>query len=72
MAVQIQNHNSWKNEHDELSQFGYKKQLNRTLNLFSTFGLAFSYISPVVGVYTLFTTGLCTGGPAYIWGRQSD
>ena len=38
----------------DLTQFGYKQQLKRTLTLFSTIGLAFSYISPVVGVYSLF------------------
>jgi len=29
-----------------VNEFGYKQQLRRTLTLFSTFGLAFSYISP--------------------------
>lgn len=57
-------------ENDDLAKFGYKQQLFRTLNLFSTFGLAFSYISPVVGVYTLFGLGLCTSGPSFIWGIQ--
>jgi hypothetical protein len=44
----------------EIEKFGYKQTLERTLGLFSTFGLAFSYISPVVGVFwnSLTTLGL--------------
>jgi hypothetical protein len=61
---------STKNAEDsnDLARFGYKQQLQRTLNLFSTFGLAFSYISPVVGVYTLFGLGLTSSGGSFIWG----
>jgi hypothetical protein len=55
---------------NDLARFGYKQQLQRTLSLFSTFGLAFSYISPVVGVYTLFGFGLTSSGPIFIWGKQ--
>ena len=50
-----------------LARFGYKQELRRRLHLFADFGIAFTYISPVVGIYSLFTLGLGTGGPAYLW-----
>ncbi len=37
------------------------------LSLFDNFAVAFSYLSPMVGIYSLFTLGLATGGPRYIW-----
>lgn len=54
-------------ESADLARFGYKSELQRTLGFFSNFGVAFSYLSPVVGIYSLFILGLGTGGPAYIW-----
>ncbi len=52
---------------DDLERLGYKPELARTLDLLASFSIAFSYISPVVGVYTLFGFGLSSGGPAYLW-----
>jgi amino acid transporter len=49
-----------------LSGFGYRQELDRSLSLLSTFGLAFSYISPVVGVYTMFGLGICSGGAQFV------
>ena len=37
------------------------------LGLFANFSVAFTYLSPMVGIYSLFILGLGTGGPAYIW-----
>jgi amino acid transporter len=50
-----------------LESLGYRPQLNRVLGLFSNFSVAFTYLSPMVGIFTLFSLGLATGGPAYIW-----
>jgi len=50
-----------------LESLGYKPQLNRVLGLFSSFSVAFTYLSPMVGIYSLFVLGLGMGGPAYIW-----
>src|ERR1700694_2631200 len=50
-----------------LARLGYKPDLQRTLSLFANFGIAFCYISPVVGVYSLFGYGLATAGPAFVW-----
>ncbi len=33
----------------------------------ANFSLGFTYLSPVVGVYTLFAFALATGGPPMIW-----
>ena len=50
-----------------MKKLGYKADLQRTLDFFSNFGIAFCYISPVVGVYSLFGYGLSTAGPAFVW-----
>jgi amino acid transporter len=50
-----------------VERFGYTQELRRSLGFLASFGIAFSYVSPVVGVYTLFGFGLASGGPAYIW-----
>jgi amino acid transporter len=50
-----------------LAQLGYKQELRRALNLFENFAIAFCYISPVVGIYSLFTLGLGSAGPRYLW-----
>src|SRR5271169_6591420 len=51
-----------------LKALGYAPELRRALTLLASFSIAFSYISPVVGVYTLFGYGLSKGGPLFIWG----
>src|SRR3954470_21387572 len=55
------------NEDARLESLGYKPQLNRVLGLFSNFSVAFTYLSPMVGIYSLFVIGLGMAGPAYIW-----
>ena len=50
-----------------LEGLGYTPQLNRVLGLFSNFSVAFTYLSPIVGVFSLFTIGLGIAGPGYIW-----
>jgi amino acid transporter len=52
---------------DRLASLGYAPQLNRVLGLFANFAVAFTYLSPMVGIYSLFVLGVGTGGPAYIW-----
>jgi urea carboxylase system permease len=51
----------------DLAQFGYKQELKRSLGTFSSFAVAFSYISPSTGIFTLFALGLTTIGGAFIW-----
>jgi amino acid transporter len=50
-----------------LESLGYKPQLNRVLGYFANFAVAFTYLSPMVGIYSLFVLGVGTGGPAYVW-----
>ena len=52
---------------ETLAEFGYRQELSRVLSLFDNFSVAFSYLSPMVGIYSLYTLGLGTGGPRYIW-----
>ena len=51
----------------QLAALGYRQQLSRSLGLLSNFAVGFTYLSPIVGVYTLFAFGVATAGPAYIW-----
>jgi amino acid transporter len=50
-----------------LESLGYRPQLSRVLGLFANFAVAFTYLSPMVGIYSLFVLGLGTGGPGYVW-----
>jgi amino acid transporter len=51
----------------DLARFGYQQELKRGLGLFSTWAVAFSYISPTTGIFTLFALGLTTLGGVFIW-----
>src|SRR5438045_5642918 len=51
----------------DLARFGYKQELKRSLGIFSSFAVAFSYISPSTGIFTLFALGLTTIGGVFIW-----
>src|SRR5437660_4621219 len=51
----------------DLARFGYKPELKRTLGTFSSFAVAFSYISPSTGIFTLYALGLSFLGGAFFW-----
>src|SRR6266699_3327060 len=51
----------------DLARFGYSQELKRSLGLFSSFAVAFSYISPSTGIFTLFALGLTSLGGVFIW-----
>ena len=51
----------------DLARFGYKQELRRALGVYSSFAVAFSYISPSTGIFTLYALGIGIGGPAFIW-----
>ena len=51
----------------DLARFGYQQELKRSLGVFSSFAVAFSYISPSTGIFTLFALGLGTIGGVFIW-----
>lgn len=50
-----------------LEHLGYKQQLSRVMGIWSNFALGFTYLSPVVGIYSLFAYALATGGGAAFW-----
>ena len=50
-----------------LEAFNYKQELKRSLKLFSSFAVAFSFISITTGIFTNFKFVIQTGGPAGIW-----
>ena len=51
----------------DLARFGYKQELRRSLGVFSSFAVAFSYISPSTGIFALFFLGLTTIGGVFFW-----
>ncbi len=52
---------------NDLARFGYKQELRRALGVYSSFAIAFSYISPSTGIFTLYALGIGIGGPFFIW-----
>lgn len=51
-----------------LAVLGYERELKRSMNLWANISLGFTYLSPLVGVYSLFAFGLAlTGPPAFWW-----
>src|SRR2546427_3265880 len=54
-------------DEDDLARFGYKQELRRTLGVFSSFAVAFSYISPSTGIFTLWALGLAFIGGVFFW-----
>lgn len=51
----------------ELAGLGYTSEFRRNMSLWANFSLGFTYLSPVVGIYTLFASSLAVGGPPMIW-----
>jgi amino acid transporter len=51
----------------DLARFGHPQELRRVLGVYSSFAVAFSYISPSTGIFTLFILGITLGGPAFFW-----
>jgi urea carboxylase system permease len=52
---------------DELAEFGYKQELDRSIGRFASFAAGVSYISILTGTFQLFYFGFAFGGPAYWW-----
>jgi amino acid transporter len=57
--------------HDDAAQLAAlgieNSQFKREMGLWANFALGFTYLSPVVGVYTLFAYALATAGPPMWW-----
>ncbi len=52
---------------EQLRALGYSSEFDRSMSLWENFSLGFTYLSPVVGVYTLFGVCLVAGGPPMFW-----
>uniref|UniRef100_UPI00333F6E54 APC family permease n=1 Tax=Castellaniella defragrans TaxID=75697 RepID=UPI00333F6E54 len=52
---------------EHLARLGYKSEFRRDMSLWENFALGFTYLSPVVGIYSLFSSSLALGGPPMIW-----
>jgi amino acid transporter len=50
-----------------LKVLGYDDKFKRSMSLWANFALGFTYLSPLVGIYSLFAFGLTTGGPPSIF-----
>ncbi|MBI3474686.1 MAG: amino acid permease [Acidobacteria bacterium] len=55
------------NDSAQLEALGYDSKFDRSMSLWQNFALGFTYLSPVVGVYTVFGFAIATGGPAMFW-----
>ncbi len=57
--------------HDEdqaqLAALGFQSEFKRDMSLWANFSLGFTYLSPVVGIYTVFAFALAAAGPPMIW-----
>src|SRR5271169_7018385 len=51
----------------QLEALGYDSKFDRSMSKWANFSLGFTYLSPVVGVYTLFAVALAAGGPPMFW-----
>jgi amino acid transporter len=52
---------------EQLRALGYVSHFDRTMSKWENFSLGFTYLSPVVGVYTIFATAFTAGGPPMWW-----
>jgi len=51
----------------QLAALGITSNFDRSMTTWENFALGFTYLSPVVGVYTVFTLALKAGGPPMFW-----
>ncbi|MBT9330137.1 APC family permease [Paracidobacterium acidisoli] len=51
----------------QLQALGYSSNFERTMTVWENFSLGFTYLSPVVGVYSVFALAVTSGGPPMFW-----
>ena len=52
---------------EQLAALGYAAKFDRSMSVWENFALGFTYLSPVVGVYSVFDVGMTAGGPPMLW-----
>ncbi len=50
-------------DEEQLAALGYSGEFHRSMGLWANTALGFTYLSPLVGVYSLFALTLTVGGP---------
>ncbi len=63
----MSHHKTIRSDADQLRSLGYESHFERSMSLWENFALGFTYLSPVVGVYTIFATTFAAGGPPMWW-----
>ena len=66
-VMQVMSDQPSSSDNEQLHKLGYRPRFERTMGLWGNFVLGFTYLSPVVGVYTLFSISLAAGGPPFFW-----
>ncbi|MCL2848698.1 MAG: amino acid permease [Micrococcales bacterium] len=51
----------------QLAALGYTSDFKREMGLWGNVAVGFTYLSPIVGVYTLFSAAIATAGPPMVW-----
>ncbi len=51
----------------ELAQFGYEQEFERSVSRFASFAIAFAFISITTGIFTTYGAVLSSSGPVGIW-----
>ncbi len=54
-------------DEEQLSRLGVTSHFERSMSFWENFSLGFTYLSPVVGVYSVFALAIQAGGPPMIW-----
>lgn len=68
MAIGLKEHEAHESAADaHLAVLGYQREFKRSMNLWANISLGFTYLSPLVGVYSLFAFGLALAGPPAFW-----
>ena len=52
---------------EQLHALGYTSNFDRSMSFWENFSLGFTYLSPVVGVYSVFAMALRAGGAPMFW-----
>jgi amino acid transporter len=52
---------------EQLRALGYTSGFDRSMSLWQNFALGFTYLSPVVGVYSVFAVSVQAAGPPMVW-----
>jgi amino acid transporter len=55
------------NDSDQLQKLGLKSEFERSMSFWENFSLGFTYLSPVVGVYSVFAMAIQAGGAPMVW-----